>query len=180
MNDEELSSHWFDLAPASLAQGLILSNLPVVELDEEGEATEAEVTGIVLTQTCDIEWKDPARLLVALVNPYPALLNSEEKSWRDSGHAKKLADGIVIPYFLLPPTPVTGDHWAVVSFLDTYHVSRVACRNSIDAGAVCLKSPYLEHFAQAYARFIMRVGLPQRIPRQEFEDYVKALKGTSP
>lgn len=28
-----------------------------------------------------------------------------------------------------------------------------------------LKSPYLEHFSQAFARFFMRVGLPSAIER---------------
>jgi len=27
-----------------------------------------------------------------------------------------------------------------------------------------LRSPYLEHFSQAFARFFMRVGLPTAIP----------------
>jgi hypothetical protein len=27
-----------------------------------------------------------------------------------------------------------------------------------------LRSPYLEHFSQAFARFFMRVGLPSTIP----------------
>lgn len=178
MSEDGVTSEWFELTPTSLTQGLLLANLPVIELDGDGDASETVVTGIVLTQTCDIEWKNPDRLLIALVNSYPELISSAERSWSDIGHAKKLADGVVVPYFLLPPTPVTGNHWAVASFLDTYHVSRNACQASLETVAASLKSPYLEHLAQAYARFIMRVGLPHRIPRQDFEGYVKALKQT--
>lgn len=55
----------------------------------------------------------------------------------------------------------------VVDFHEIYSVP-TEYLNSLAASAkdrLRLRSPYLEHFSQAFARFFMRVGLPSDIPR---------------
>jgi hypothetical protein len=34
----------------------------------------------------------------------------------------------------------------------------------VEINETAFRSPYLEHFSQAFARFFMRVGLPSTIP----------------
>ena len=61
--------------------------------------------------------------------------------------------------FLLPPSPGVLDDWSVVNFRELYTVDRDQLKSSADSFAG-LASPYREHLGQAFARFMMRVGLP--------------------
>jgi hypothetical protein len=54
----------------------------------------------------------------------------------------------------------------VVDFREIYSLpfDYLAERTNLLGRRWRLRSPYLEHFSQAFARFFMRVGLPSTIP----------------
>jgi hypothetical protein len=63
------------------------------------------------------------------------------------------------------------DDYLIVNFRELHIVLRDRVRSA--EGYVCLASPYREHLSQAFATFMMRVGLPTP-PLHEFEKYSAA------
>lgn len=191
MTDPECaaSGFWERLTPSALgagvpllAQGDVLENIEVP--DFEGLGTEAPIDGvveyrrrrlIVLTQSCDLGDREPAdqqvllcRLLgarAALDGPPPG------NNWR--GKPKERFNTLVKGF--RPDAHLLGD-WEnpgdpaeakVASFrhLHTLRLDQVRAAASRVDVRHRLRSPYREHFSQAYARFYMRVGLPTDLPR---------------
>jgi len=143
-----------------------------------GDATEAvegaieEWDVIVLTQTCDLENNKVDEVLLAAVTEYAALVDREkEKNPVVAGRKFRsaLVDGNMPAYSLLPQRlidPVLA--WSLVDFHHLFSVPKAQLLAHRAAGdRLRLASPYREHLAQAFARYIMRVGLPT--PLQEFE-----------
>jgi hypothetical protein len=125
----------------------------------------------VLTQSCDLENKK-ARF-VALCPIYS--LSDFEKTnpgFAQKGRWNEVRRGRVEGLHLLASPQNPPDSWSalVVDFREihslpieylTAHVMGLDDRWR-------LKSPFLEHFSQNFARFFMRVGLPSAVP--EFKE----------
>lgn len=168
-----LSEQWFDTQPPELTQATIIPDLKAADYVDGSEFDVFEFTGIVLTQTCDITQKMPDHLLVAQVNAFSEVF-AQSRRWGDSNQIKLLVEGNVMNHYLLPPCPAIGRDWSTVSFLDVFHVPRQMCEDRL-SNSIALRTPYLEHFAQAISRFMMRVALPEPLPRELFRTYVKGL-----
>ncbi len=121
---------------------------------------------IVITQSCDLE--NNKALLVAFC---PIYIVAEFEKFNTNFIGKKWNEvrrGKVEGLHLLGSTSDPSDSRSalVVNFREihslpiayvTHHAQSLGDRSR-------LKSPYLEHFSQGFARFFMRVGLPSAIP----------------
>jgi len=162
---------WYRETP-KLAQGSIVRGVRVFEESADSTPEQLDVAvrridAIVLTQSCDIAKPAQARLLVAELQTYVSVAGREGDVYRSSKYKKELSEGLTISEFLLPPEPGYVDEWTLVNFRELYTVDRdhLTVGESFDG----LESPYREHLAQAYARFMMRVGLPTGL--DEFRRY---------
>jgi hypothetical protein len=154
-----------------LAQGSIVRNTWAFEEHEDStpddpEVAERIIDAIVLTQSCDIGKDAQARLLVAEVQSYESVAE-RGNIFRSSKYRKELVEGLTISEFLLPPAENVLDDWSLVNFRELYTVNRD--RLSRAESFTGLDSPYREHLGQAFARFMMRVGLPTGL--DEFKSY---------
>jgi hypothetical protein len=154
-----------------LAQGSIVRNTWVFEestdsTQEQPDVAERFIDAIVLTQSCDIPKAAQTRLLMAEVQSYGSVAERGD-IYRSSKYRKELSEGLTISEFLLPPAENVLDDWSLVNFRELYMVDRD--RLSEGDSFVGLDSPYREHLGQAFARFMMRVGLPTGL--DEFKSY---------
>jgi hypothetical protein len=165
---------WVQIREPTLRQGDLLPGclVPMPGPDsllesrsEQGTAVEYDL--VVLTQSCDLE-QGKVRL-VATCPIFPiAEFEAVNPAFTSKGRWNEVLKGRVEGLHLLAsPTALDDNRQAlVVDFREIYslpidyltnHVSRLGVRWR-------LKSPFLEHFSQAFARFFMRVGLPSTIP----------------
>lgn len=121
---------------------------------------------IIVTQSCDLEnGKTP----FVLLSPIYSIVEFTEinpdftnKRWEE------VRKGRIEGLYLLTCTddPENNRKCLVVDFREVYSLpSEYLIRRTQNLDIRWrLKSPYLEHFAQAFARRFMRVGLPSSIP----------------
>lgn len=169
-NDEELS------------QGDIIKNCPIPRLLTDavkdismGEQYKTEIIfkdGVVVTQACDIANHKVENIILCSVIPL-----TDYKSSSGKGREKLRSDIMSIvtgrqPGYHLLNEYVGSDYnedFLLVSFKDSFSVpiellKQVAKGNEY---RLRLNPPYREHLSQAYARFFMRVGLPEDIDRSK-------------
>ena len=168
-----MESFWEAVSETSLRQGDYLLDCPVpvfqLPLDETGQQT-YRVAGydlIVLTQSCDLE--NEKIELVATCPIFPlADYEAVNPSLAKKGRWEEVRKGRVEGLHLLssPLQPADSRAALVVDFRKIYSLPFELLTRQADAVEKRwrLKSPYLEHFSQAFARFFMRVGLPSAIP----------------
>ena len=163
---------WAQVSEPNLRQGDLLPNCLVLirgpdSPTEAGswEAVAMEYDLIVLTQSCDLEQQGASR---GHLSSLPALrVRGCQPSLRRKGRWNEVLKGRVEGLHLLASLTAPDDNRQalVVDFREIYslsydyltnHASRLGSRWR-------LKSPFLEHFSQAFA-FFMRVGLPSTIP----------------
>ena len=169
-----MSTDWYATVTGSkLEQGDFLRSCPIfrVEVLENEKRSDTEVIQedhdvIVLTQTCDLENDKVQDVLVAVVLPYVALVERDgqaKPNINSSSFKKAAVEGNLPSYFLLPvrESPPAVE-WSLVDFHNVFSVPKqLAARVAEDQGErLRLVPPYKEHLAQAFARYIMRVGLP--------------------
>lgn len=173
---------WYETVEGSeLEQGDILHNFPVTAVrgaakpEAEPELSIVFRSVIVLTQTCDIPKKAQTSLLLSQITDYDSLAKNNEGIVRSKDFRRKLVDNQEIAFFLLKQrTEQPPLNWSVASFRDVY----VSPKEEVqilaqDLGVrLRLRSPYKEHLAQSFAKFMMRVGLPETT--HEFRDYQTA------
>ncbi|BAZ54202.1 hypothetical protein NIES4103_68870 (plasmid) [Nostoc sp. NIES-4103] len=139
--------------------------------DHETQEVEVEINEldlIVLTQSCDLDNKKVSQVVVCTIN---SISEFEETNpvFAKKGKWNEVLMGRIEGLHLLasPTDPDNNREAVVVNFREIYslpyeyivkHATEIGCRWR-------LKSPYLEHFSQAFARLFMRVGLPSSIPR---------------
>ncbi len=167
-------SFWEAATGATLRQGEYLTNCPVPVLkqeplpDESEQSVEIKIYDlIIVTQSCDLE--QGKAQFVALCPIFPLdvyeAINPELKG---KGRWEQVRKGRVEGLYLLssPTNPENNREALVVDFgeihslpfdLLVHHAQGLNPRWR-------LRSPFLEHFSQAFARFFMRVGLPSSIP----------------
>lgn len=169
-----VESFWEVAAGTTLRQGEYLMNCPVPILKEKPLPDRPEPSVvikvydlIILTQSCDLE--QGKAQFVALCPIFPLdvyeAINPELKG---KGRWEQVRKGRVEGLYLLSsPTNPENNREALV--VDLGEIHSLPFDLLIDHAQEFnprwrLKSPYLEHFSQAFARFFMRVGLPSSIP----------------
>ena len=169
-----VESFWEAATDATLRQGEYLVNCKVPSLKENPQLEQTESSAIiqvadliVMTQSCDLE-QGKART-VALC-PITSLERYEtiNPELKGKGRWEQVRKGRVEGLYLLnsPTNPTDNREVLVVAFAEIYSLPfnlLVEHAEKLDT-RWRLKSPYLEHFSQAFARFFMRVGLPSSIP----------------
>ncbi len=171
---------WQFISGNELRQGDVLDNclVPIFganfgtsDAEEVVDLKQARVA--LLTQSCDLVVRNgnssPKAELVALCRIYTlgeyAAVRSDFATAKTREDARK---GRVEGVHLLPsPTDPEDNqtvliaHFREIFSLPFAYLERHA--GSLNS-RLRLQSPYLEHFAQGFARFFMRVGLPLDIP----------------
>ena len=166
---------WMQVNESDLRQGDYLPNCLVpVSLFEapnlEEQTLEVEVQErdlIILTQSCDLENKK-ARL-VALCPIYSlSEFETANPDFTKRGRWNEVRKGRVEGLHLLasPTHPEDSRGSLVVDFREMHSLpfNYLAQRTTQIGARWRLKSPFLEHFSQTFARFFMRVGLPSAVP----------------
>jgi hypothetical protein len=166
-----MESFWEQVSGTELRQGDYLLRCPIVFLspapDAEQEVEVQECGLIIVTQSCDLE-NEKARF-VALC-PIFSLNEFEDANPQFSrkGEWENVRKGRVEGLHLLASlvNPANNREAVVVDFREIYSLPVNFLKKHAEAHGQRwrLKSPYLEHFSQAFARFFMRVGLPSSIP----------------
>ena len=122
---------------------------------------------IIVTQSCDLENRK-ARLVAAC--PIYPIVEYEKinQMLAQKGRWEEIRKGRVEALHLLasPMEPANNRLALVVDFREIYSLPFELLTKQAESQQPRwrLKSPFLEHFSQALARFFMRVGLPSAIP----------------
>ncbi len=159
----------------NIEQGDLIPECPIVmppssiEVGDEPEIEVRLIDSIILSQSCDLV---NAKLEIVLVCPYYSLkifvdnLQGQQNKKTISKHIENLKKGHLPGYHLLNKSSKNNiNDYLVVDFRNVYGVQI----NNLKEIAQKLNSrtrllpPYREHLSQAFARFFMRVGLPQDI-----------------
>jgi hypothetical protein len=161
-----------------LRQGDFLPHchVPVIVDSSAGQSrtvTTDEYDLIVMTQSCDLD-----RAKTKLVALCPAWTTAEfikgqdefgqgsQAKWR--GYMNDVRKGRIASLHLLSSPLAPDDPWQtlVIDFREIYSVpfAYLLAHAATLSDRWRLRSPYLEHFSQAFARFFMRVGLPTDVP----------------
>jgi hypothetical protein len=169
---EILNPNFFDLQ-----QGDIVPNCPIlippsnIQSQEEIEIEIKEIDSIILSQSCDLI---NGKIEIVLVCPYYPLTtfikNLPEDQQGKKAQAKivdNLRKGYLPGYHLLNKNQDIDSFsdYQVVDFRNVYGIQFKSLIQIISAlpERIRLLPPYREHLSQAFARYFMRVGLPQDI-----------------
>lgn len=168
---------WYKIVDKSapLMQGDIIESCPIIipstNPNKEDINISAEVEKydiIVLTQSCDLEFK---KVELVLVCPVITLSDAEEMYpfFKSTDSKNALREGATPAFHLLNECKMKEieQDFLIVSFRNVYGVPYELIIKLIknNQRRLALLPPYREHLAQAFARFFMRVGLPVNIPK---------------
>lgn len=158
----------------SLEQGDILLDYPWVMIissyDEicsgQSDSKVRTANVIIVTQSCDLSRGKVDHILVCPFFTAEQLSNSNPsfKELRKKDGLKNVKKGRYASLYLLPPFTVAGTTYdsCIVNFRQILSVplDHVIEHASRQQKRIRLCPPYREDLAQAFARFIMRIGLP--------------------
>ncbi|MGC8638302.1 MAG: hypothetical protein ACP5XB_00310 [Isosphaeraceae bacterium] len=190
--DWSLDAEWYEVTNGStLRQCDILFGCPVFRLGgsmhwpiEPSESLPIRIEkydSIILTQSCDLENNKVEDILLAQIIAWPAAVRQElargNQIVNKRDYRKALIEGNTPGQALLHKHE--GEprlDWSIVSFQRLYTIQKDFL---VEYAHKCgdrlrLRSPYREHIAQAFARFVMRVGLPYNARSFEREGQVTA------
>lgn len=172
---------WYEYVKgSSLEQGDFIPKCPIIippKNISEGANEEVEIRiidSIVLSQSCDLVNN---KLEIVLVCPYYDLKEflkglGPERTSTKKAKVKTIEDlkkGHLPSYHLLDKDPDFEDSdYITVDFKNVYGIHReslLEMTKGIESRKRLLP-PYREHLSQAFARYFMRVGLPQDIDVQ--------------
>jgi hypothetical protein len=169
---------WYTLIKnnSDLLQGDLIPECPILippasfNVDETPDVEIKLIDSIVLSQSCDLENNN---VEIVLVCPYYTLkaflsgLPSDQSSSKKSRDKiiDNLRKGFLVGYHLLNKYDSLIDDYQVVDFRNVYgiHVNTLKEICKVIEERARLLPPYREHLSQAFARYFMRVGLPQDI-----------------
>lgn len=168
-----MESFWTEATGATLRQGDYLLDCPVPVFQDRPDDTGRQsfpVTDydlIIVTQSCDLENRKVALVATCPIHPI-AVYERINPMLAKKGRWEEVRKGRAEALYLLSSqtNPADNREALVVDFREIYSLpfellEKQATRQT---PRWRLKSPYLEHFSQAFARFFMRVGLPSAIP----------------
>lgn len=169
----ETKSFWKKTSGSDLQQGDYIFDCPVpifteIPVEKLKIVPKVKIYDlIVITQSCDlINGKSE---FVAMC-PIYSLENYEQinNEFSKKGRWEEVRKGRIEGLYLVssPINPENNRECLVVDFREIYSLPFEFLTNYADSLETRwrLRSPYLEHFSQAFARFFMRVGLPANIP----------------
>ncbi len=160
-----------------LLQGDLVDACPIVlpnaKLDRTGENefTINEFNVVVMSQSCDLENNKLEYVLACPYYPFATYVKHVPQEQRKKENQieklfKQLEQGIQPNYHLLNKHDGYGlTDYQVVDFKNVFsiHLNFLKQHVVVKRSRLRLLPPYREHLAQAFARFFMRVGLPQNI-----------------
>jgi len=158
----EAVPNWCAATASGIQQGDILIDFPLLSVkivEDEPQLARASMTVVVLTQSCDIQKKSHEWVLLGQVFSYGVAATQMEHLKRTE-YKRSLVEGNAVADFLLPPSPPGLPDWSIVHFRNVFSVPKAYVLSNSAANRLQLMSPYREHLSQAFARFLMRVGLP--------------------
>lgn len=180
---------WYDLINNSeeLHQGDIIKNCPIIRLPESVKELRDGIdivienyNVIIMTQSCDLANKKVSNILVCPFMPFREYVRKAHPDGPNTGQVEKafksVRDGLQPNYHMLNKDVKFGvEDYLVVDFKHVFavHFNMLISHinETIDVDRVRLLSPYREQLSQAFARFFMRVGLPQNIPSIKGSEY---------
>jgi hypothetical protein len=125
---------------------------------------------IILSQSCDLMNKDIENILVCpYSNASDYLKNLPVEQTKTPKARMKILDNVrkghLAAYHLLNKEDGLFDDYLVVDFKNVYGIHRSTLTEKANRmeTRIRLLPPYREHLSQAFARYFMRVGLPQDI-----------------
>jgi len=175
-----MSYPWYEILTATneIRQGDFIDNCPLIKPPDELNLDQAEtvqfsetltiktLNTVVLSQSCDLEHE---KIEIVLVCPYyttDEFLNGISNQAERRKRLKDLKQGHLPSYHLIDKDESSNvATLRVVDFRNVYGVSYSFLKHyakSIQSRPRLLP-PYREHLSQAFARFFMRVGLPNDI-----------------
>lgn len=160
----------------SLEQGDFIWQCPILIPPfqiNEGDTPDIEVQkidSIILSQSCDLVNHKIEIVLVCPFYPLTHWIQSVALE-KNSKERKKIVDNLRKGYFpayhILNKQEGGGilEDYQVVDFRNVYGINFQLLQNIIEhtGTRIRLLPPYREHLSQAFARYFMRVGLPQDI-----------------
>jgi hypothetical protein len=180
------------LATSPLTQGDLLFDCPLLQWQTLAESAQPQaletslpnrVRGfredtIVMTQACDLEHNKVDNVVLCPHLPLSTFRRlwqawmaekkqtPSEKAWKRT--CDDIADGYVWNHAFLNRSDHEGlvTEIRVVDFHDVYTIPRNFLESLLgqrNSPRLRLRPPYREHLSQAFARFFMRVGLPQPV-----------------
>jgi len=167
---------WATISGPDLAQGDLLPDclVPVVVdvpmAQNEDEVSEVEIKKqrlIVVTQSCDLENNKVDFVALCPIHTLDEF-ETHNPNYGTGGRWESVRKGRVEALHLLasPEQPHESRQAYVVDF--AHIISLPLAYLSVHASGLGdrwrLRSPFLEHLSQSFARFFMRVGLPAQIP----------------
>lgn len=169
---------WYDkiLSSDNIEQGDLIIDCPIVippsscKIGDEVEIDIKLINSIILSQSCDLVNN---KIDIVLVCPYYSLetflenLPTDQKSRKNKvKHIDNLRKGYLPGYHLLNKSEdLDISDYLVVDFRNVYGIQIQNLKEiaSNINSRIRLLPPYREHLSQAFARYFMRVGLPQDI-----------------
>jgi len=169
---------WYDDSisfSSQIEQGDFIPKCPIIIppkiilQDSEPEVDVLFINSIVLSQSCDLANNKLEIVLVCPYYPLNKFIEDSPNNLKKSKVMKNMVKGNYAGYHLLNKQSGIFDEPKVVDFKNVYGIHFEVLKDI--AGSlekrVRLLPPYREHLSQAFARYFMRVGLPQDI---EIED----------
>ncbi|MCB0541517.1 MAG: hypothetical protein KDE33_28685 [Bacteroidetes bacterium] len=175
-----MSYPWFEIlndGVNSLEQGDFIPNCPIlippnnIQDNQEVEIEVKQIDSIILSQSCDLV---NDKIEIVLVCPFYSLqtfLSSLSEEQQSKNSQKKIVEnlrkGYLAGYHLLNnDTNIESlQDYQIVDFRNVYGIQIQSLREITTnlTQRIRLLPPYREHLSQAFARYFMRVGLPQDI-----------------
>jgi hypothetical protein len=161
----------------NLIQGELILNCPIITPPANckvGTQPDVKVTTFnvfVMSQSCDIENSNVEIVLVCPFYNWSEVIKTIDTTWQNKkGYEKfwnNLKKGAEPAYHLIKnDSSVNIKEPIIVDFTNVFGIHVSALKEHIKTFdyRIRLLSPYREHLSQAFARYFMRVGLPQSIP----------------
>lgn len=178
-----MSYPWYEEVKNSedLKQGDFISNCQVIipppqkiTIGENMDIDIEELDTIILTQSCDLANNKVAHIMVCPIHNLEDFISSLPSDQTSSKKARNrikdnLRKGYLPGYHLLNnPEPLCknlefSSDFIVVDFKNVYTINYQFAKTLVksEKSRLRLLPPYREHLSQAFARYFMRVGLPQ-------------------
>lgn len=183
---------WYEILDKdddSISQGDFIHNCPILEPPRELPSSPDEdildinfkvLNVVILSQSCDLVHE--GKIDIVLVSPISAYneyfkINVPQKQQTPRNYRKtleRLKRGEHVGYHLLDRDrenneDIATDDLMVVDFKNVYGIQFRALSALVKQKQqrIRLLPPYREHLSQSFARFFMRVGLPQDIDLED-------------
>jgi len=166
---------WYTIVEESeeMQQGDFIPKCPILVPPQSFEDEELNVEvqlidSIIMSQSCDLSNQKIEIVLVCPVYSLKTFLDSLPQEQVSTIKAKRkiisdLKQGNLPSYHLMNKSEIHFDDYQVVDFKNVYGIHMDSLKGickSLDK-RIRLLPPYREHLSQAFARYFMRVGLPQ-------------------